>query len=246
MAASDADFDDFKLFSVKEKRPQGRGKITVARFKADYDKNHYIPPSHACYLGMKTRRNDNNNTTTVSLYFTGGYNLGDPNIAVESASNMKIINIEIDPLAVKISSVKDVPCMNKNWTYASGYQLKKSFYIFGGYDPQQRTCSGKFFRLQEVEKASGEPKFKKSLISSQDHTNPTPRFGHTLDHMIGSDISLLIGGVYLPNRHRPQCMATNVFKIVSIEDVLYTFNHTNKTWVDISGILREFIFEDIK
>ena len=39
-----AEFDDFRLFSIKEKRPHGKGKITVSRFRAEYDKCDYNPP----------------------------------------------------------------------------------------------------------------------------------------------------------------------------------------------------------
>ena len=89
------EFDNYKAFSIEERRPRGRGKTTVARYKGEMTSSDYVPGPHACLLRQEveyTPNSDGDDTDFIlKLWLTGGYASGDENIVV--GRNKKISEI---------------------------------------------------------------------------------------------------------------------------------------------------------
>ena len=47
------DFNNYRAFTLREKRPQGPGKITCRRFKGDQKIDDYVPESLTLFLLVK-------------------------------------------------------------------------------------------------------------------------------------------------------------------------------------------------
>ena len=86
------DFDNYRAFTLREKRPQGPGKITCRRFKGDQKIDDYVPEPHFVFIGQDivlcSNEDGEGNDYEIKLWFTGGYLPGNENIIVEESKNL--------------------------------------------------------------------------------------------------------------------------------------------------------------
>ena len=138
--AKACDFDNYRALSLREKRPQGPGKITCRRFKGDQKIDDYVSEPHFVFIGQDvvscSNEDGEGDDYEIKLWFTGGYLPGNENIIVEESKNLLELVIVITQADIKIwrtekLSVSFPACLELTDCIQWG---KKEFSVFGYHD----------------------------------------------------------------------------------------------------------------
>ena len=234
MAASNDAFSGFKFYSLKEERPKGKGKVTVARYKEENLALEFIPRPHTCYLGNIMEIAGEDDEEVVTLFYTGGYSARDENVVTDGFKCITAVSVIIGRGDIKVNGVRSMGRMPSSLTFAGGVLMQNdgdlNFYIFGGLDPEQRSCNNDLL----VCKLQSEDKLVVSK-SSRDVSDvwPSERFGHSFNQL-NDNILMLVGGNNMPNRHSNLPDASNIFHTEPVADVLYVYWKEENFWQHIT------------